>query len=49
MKGLFTKVKYIKINLLNDTPIFAQAKVCKLLQNNKYNFNIIIKTYMHGH
>ena len=37
----------MKISLLNDTPILAQAKVCKLLQNNKYNFNIIIKIYMH--
>ena len=37
----------MKISLLNDTPIFAQAKVCKLLQNNKYNLIIIIKIYMH--
>ena len=39
----------MKISLLNDTPIFAQAKVCKLLQNDKYNFNIIIKPYIHVH
>ena len=35
------------ISLLNDTPIFAQAKICKLLQNNKYNFSIIIRVYMY--
>ena len=39
----------MKISPLDDTPIFAQAKVYKLLQNNKYNFNIIIKIYMHVH
>ena len=39
----------MKISLLDDTPIFAEAKVCKLPQNNKYNFNIIIKMYMHVH
>ena len=39
----------MKISLLNDTPIFAQAKVYKLLKTNKYNFNIIIKIYMHVH
>ena len=39
--------KRFLISLLSDTPIFAQAKVCKLLQNNKYNFSIIIGVYMH--
>ena len=35
------------IGLLSDTPIFAQARICKLCQNNKYN--IIIRVYMHVH
>ena len=26
---------------LSDTPIFAQAKICKLLQNDKYNHKSI--------
>ena len=39
----------MKISLLNDKPIFAQAKVCKLLQNDKYNFNIIIKKHIYVH
>ena len=29
------------ISLLCDTPIFAQARMCKLLQNNKYNHKSI--------
>ena len=37
------------ISLLSDIPIFAQARICKLLQNNKYNFNIIIRVYIHEH
>ena len=37
------------ISLLSDTPIFAQAEICKLLQNKKYNFNIIIRVHMHVH
>ena len=37
------------ISLSSDTPIFAQAKICKLLQNNKYNFNVIIRVHMHVH
>ena len=41
--------KRFLIHLLSDTPIFAQAKICKLLQNNKHNFNIIIRVYMHVH
>ena len=30
------------MSLLTDTPIFAQAKICKLLLNSKYSFNIIM-------
>ena len=37
------------ISLLSDTHIFAQTKICKLLQNNNYNFNVIIRVYMHMH
>ena len=37
------------ISLLYDTPIFAQTRICKLFQNKKYNFNIIIRVYMHAH
>ena len=37
------------ISLLSDTSIFAQARICKLLQNNIYNFNIIIRVHMHVH
>ena len=36
-------------SLLSHTPIFAQARICKLLQNNKYNFNITIRVFMHMH
>ena len=39
--------KGFSIRLLNSTPIFAQAKVSKLLQHNRYSFNIVIKMYMH--
>ena len=35
------------ISLLYDTPIFPQAKICKLLQNTKYNFSIIIRVHVH--
>ena len=35
------------ISLLSNTPIFAQAKICRLPQNNKYNFSIIMRVYMH--
>ena len=33
--------KRFLISLLSDTPVFAQAKVYKLLQNNKYNHKSI--------
>ena len=33
--------KRFLISLFSDTPVFAQAKVYKLLQNNKYNHKSI--------
>ena len=52
--GKFVYLKYIcikgsEISLLSNTPIFAQAKVSKLLQDNRYNFNIVIKIHMHAY
>ena len=37
------------ISLLYDTPTFAQVRICKLFQDKKCNFNIIIRVSMYVH
>ena len=42
--------KRFLISLLSNAPIFAQAEMyVDCLQNNKYNFSIIIRVYMQVH